>query len=59
MDKNIKNSLSQGNHELIPEEELEGYLNQPSDNGHFVLDLEQAREERAEVILSKLQRKNN
>ena len=36
---------------LLTAEELYGILNQPEDEGSFVLDLKVAREERAEQIL--------
>ncbi len=36
---------------MLSSDELFGILNQPEDNGHFVLDINTAREERAEEVL--------
>jgi len=38
---------------LLTADELFGILNQPEDDGQFVLDLEAAREERAEELVRK------
>lgn len=49
----IKKALYQ-KEKYLSSEELLGFFDTEEDNGDFVLDLQQAREERAEEILNKL-----
>jgi len=48
-----KSMEEKNNDKLLSPEELLGFLDEPNSNEDFTLDLENAREERAEVILSK------
>lgn len=48
--------MDSNNNSLLSADELLGYFNEHNDEGNYVLNMKEAREERASVILSKQQK---